>query len=104
MVCQERITGGVDLGTFGTELYLGTEADSVTYLRVGMRRGFTSKRCPKCNGNLFIEESIYPELGRDCHSWYEWCLQCGYQRNLKTTTALAEELKAIQATEETVSV
>jgi hypothetical protein len=107
MVCQERVTGEVDLGISGNELYLGNpgaQIDLVVYLRVGMRRGFTNRRCPKCNGNLFIEESIYPELGADCHRWYEWCLQCGYQHNLQSTTALAEEFEAIQATEETVSV
>ncbi len=69
-----------------------------------MRRGFTSRRCPKCNGNLFIEENIYPELGGDCHSWYEWCLQCGYQHNLQTTTASVEELEAVQTTKETINI
>jgi len=107
MICQELIIGEADLGISGNEPYLGNldaEVDLVVYLGVGMRRGFTNKRCPKCNGNLFIEEGIYPELGADCHRWYEWCLQCGYQHNLQSTTALTEELETVQATEETVSV
>lgn len=69
-----------------------------------MRRGFTKKRCPKCDGNIFIEDGSYAALEGDYHSGYEWCLQCGYQRNLQTSTVLMEESKTVPATEESVSV
>ena len=33
------------------------------------------KSCPRCRGDIVID--------RDQHGWYEQCLQCGYQRDLK---------------------
>ncbi len=33
------------------------------------------KSCPKCNGDVFLE--------KDSSGWYERCLQCGYNRDLK---------------------
>ena len=35
----------------------------------------TEKSCPKCNGDVFVE--------KDISGWYERCLQCGYDRDLK---------------------
>ncbi len=32
------------------------------------------KSCPKCKGDIKVD--------RDHDSWYEWCLQCGYQHDL----------------------
>jgi hypothetical protein len=33
------------------------------------------KRCPRCGGDLFIYD--------DLDGWYEECLQCAYERELK---------------------
>ena len=33
------------------------------------------RSCPRCKGDVIID--------RDHHGWYEQCLQCGYQRDLK---------------------
>ena len=33
------------------------------------------KRCPKCGGNIFLEEDIF--------GCYEHCLQCGYDCDLE---------------------
>ncbi len=33
------------------------------------------KSCPRCRGDVLIE--------RDQYGWYEYCIQCGYQRDLK---------------------
>ena len=33
------------------------------------------KACPRCRGDVFID--------RELDSWYEQCLQCGYQRELR---------------------
>ncbi len=33
------------------------------------------RSCPKCGGDMFIDKDIY--------GWYEKCLQCSYQRDLK---------------------
>lgn len=33
------------------------------------------KICPRCKGDVLIDKDIY--------GWYEQCLQCGYQRDLK---------------------
>jgi hypothetical protein len=35
----------------------------------------TTRRCPKCGGNLYMD--------KDYHGWYEQCLQCAYMRDLK---------------------
>ena len=66
-----------------------------------MRRGFTNRRCPKCNGNVFIDQDslVGSEEGYD--GWYEWCLQCGYTRYLQPATVLLmEEFKVIPAKKE----
>ncbi len=33
------------------------------------------KSCPRCRGDVLIDKDVY--------GWYEQCLQCGYQRDLK---------------------
>ena len=33
------------------------------------------KACPRCGGDVFID--------RESDTWYEQCLQCGYQRQLR---------------------
>lgn len=33
------------------------------------------KRCPKCHGNVYLDE--------DEHGWFEHCLQCGYTCDLQ---------------------
>jgi len=35
------------------------------------------KRCPRCKGDVVID--------RDHNSWYEWCLQCGYQNDFNVS-------------------
>lgn len=32
------------------------------------------KACPRCSGDVLVEH--------DLHGWYEYCIQCGYQRDL----------------------
>ncbi len=34
------------------------------------------KSCPRCKGDVIVD--------RDYHGWYEQCLQCGYQHDLKS--------------------
>ena len=33
------------------------------------------KACPRCEGDVFIDRGL--------DTWYEQCLQCGYQRELR---------------------
>ncbi|MFQ5996982.1 MAG: hypothetical protein ACE5KP_05090 [Dehalococcoidales bacterium] len=33
------------------------------------------KSCPRCKGDVLVD--------RDHHGWYEECLQCGYQRDMR---------------------
>ena len=40
-----------------------------------MVRVFRFKSCPRCKGDILVD--------CDCQGWYEQCLQCGYQRDLK---------------------
>lgn len=40
-----------------------------------MRKSDSSRRCPKCGGNLYLD--------KDYHGWYEQCLQCAYMHDLK---------------------
>lgn len=70
------------------------------YRRLGMRRGFTNKRCPKCNGNVFVDQEHLIDTEGGYRGWYEWCLQCGHTRYLQPTTNLMEEFKVIPATKE----
>jgi len=58
-----------------------------------MRRGFTKKRCPKCNGNVFVDQENHIDSEGGYRGWYEWCLQCGYTQDIKPATALMEKLK-----------
>ena len=65
-----------------------------------MRTGFTTQKCPKCGGNIFV--------GRECYFegnfvvWFEQesCLQCGYTCYLKPGAASMEEFKVIPAAKE----
>ena len=33
------------------------------------------KNCPRCQGDLFMDKNL--------DGWYQRCLQCGYQREMK---------------------
>jgi ribosomal protein S27AE len=47
--------------------------------------GFINKaKCPKCGGNLFLDN--------DHFGWYEECLQCGYTRNLQKVVKVDTEI------------
>lgn len=41
------------------------------------------KNCPRCKGDVFVD--------RDYHGWYEQCLQCGYQRDLKDMAEVQQQ-------------
>jgi ribosomal protein S27AE len=42
------------------------------------------KSCPKCkSGDIVID--------RDHHGWYEYCIQCGYMRDLMDVVELRQE-------------
>ena len=44
------------------------------------------KKCPRCNGDLYIEKDIHEEPS-------ERCLQCGYEKPLNAT----QDLKLFQS-------
>lgn len=49
-----------------------------------LRGGFVSKtRCPKCGGSIILDSDHY--------GWFEECLQCGYNHNLKKMPAVKME-------------
>ncbi len=41
------------------------------------------KSCPKCKGDIFLE--------KDYSGWYERCLQCGYNRDLKCVVEVKKQ-------------
>jgi hypothetical protein len=41
------------------------------------RRMLRLQGCPRCNGDILID--------RDHLGWYEQCIQCGYQHDLKVS-------------------
>ncbi len=41
------------------------------------------KACPRCGGDVFIDKGL--------DSWYEECLQCGYQRELRNLREIGVE-------------
>jgi ribosomal protein S27AE len=52
-----------------------------------MRRGgfVQHTRCPKCGGNVYLEN--------DMDGWYEECLQCGYMTELQVVKPRKELVK-----------
>lgn len=69
-----------------------------------MKRGFTNRHCPKCNGNIFIDQDDYFNPKESYYGWYEWCLQCGFRRNLKPADMLVKELNLTLEKQELVAV
>ena len=65
-----------------------------------MKKGFTSKHCPKCNCNVFIDQDGYVGSEEDCKGWYEWCIQCGYTHYLNPTSVSIEEFEETPTTKE----
>jgi len=49
-----------------------------------MRAGFIQKRCPRCNGNIYLDSDLV--------GWYEKCLQCSYTRYLETIVEAREKV------------
>ena len=41
------------------------------------------KSCPRCGGDIIID--------RDHHGWYEDCMYCGYERDLKILEVASRE-------------
>jgi len=41
------------------------------------------KKCPRCGGDILLD--------RDQYSWYEQCLQCGYERDLESIGEFEEQ-------------
>jgi len=69
-----------------------------------MKRGFTNRHCPKCNGNIFLDQDDYYDPEESYYGWYEWCLQCGFRRNLKPSDMLVKELKLTSVKHELIAV
>jgi hypothetical protein len=40
------------------------------------------KSCPRCNGDIFLE--------KDISGWYQRCLQCGFNKDLKVMVEVKE--------------
>jgi transposase-like protein len=55
-----------------------------------VKRGFTRRRCPKCNGNFFVDRDNDFGTGGE-HGWYEWCLQCSYVCYMEPAAILMEK-------------
>jgi len=61
----------------------------------GFKRGgdaamWRFKACPKCGGDIFVDD--------DMNGWYEQCLQCGYTHDLKSRMEI-NELPPVRARE-----
>jgi len=41
------------------------------------------KSCPRCDGDILID--------RDLYGWFEQCIQCGYNRDLRNTVKLGQQ-------------
>ena len=52
-----------------------------------MREVFTKDRCPRCGGALLLDKDMY--------AWQQWCLQCGYERELCGDTGLPDAADAV---------
>ncbi|MFH0913924.1 MAG: hypothetical protein V1849_01370 [Chloroflexota bacterium] len=47
------------------------------------------KSCPRCGGDLFLDMDAE-------HHWYEECLQCAYQRELRNAAEFNKERAAAE--------
>lgn len=47
-----------------------------------MKYGFTSQKCPKCGGNIYLDSDYW--------GWYEQCLQCSHTSYLETMVEVRE--------------
>jgi predicted nucleic-acid-binding Zn-ribbon protein len=56
-----------------------------------VRRGFSNWRCPRCNGNIFLEGNGIDSIGKQSVDWIAWCLQCGYTLYLKADTDISDK-------------
>ena len=56
---------------------------------------FRLKSCPRCKGDVLID--------RDYDGWYEQCLQCGYQRDLKGVVEVQQQAKTEKGIAKNVS-
>ena len=59
-----------------------------------VKKGYSSVRCPKCNGNIFFDSGNGGITGQQGDST-GWCLQCGYIMYSKKDRILAEELASV---------
>jgi len=41
------------------------------------------RSCPRCDGDIFIDGDLY--------GWFEHCIQCGYDRDLRNTVKLGQQ-------------
>jgi len=41
------------------------------------------KDCPRCDGDIFVD--------RDLYGWFEQCIQCGYNHDLRNTVKLGQQ-------------
>jgi len=41
------------------------------------------KGCPKCKGDILLD--------RDHYGWYEYCIQCGHNRDMESTIQVLEQ-------------
>jgi len=69
-----------------------------------MKRGFTNRHYPKCNGNIFMDQDDYFDPKESYYGWYEWCLQCGFRRNLKPADVFIEKMNPTSVKHELIAV
>ena len=74
------VSVGVALYLSGSSGYLGNSSKANSTGRGGGIGMLKLKECPRCkNGSVALD--------RDSYGWYEYCIQCGYMRDL---TSMAE--------------
>lgn len=59
------------------------EKTAIGVLKGGEGEMWRFKSCPKCKGDIYLE--------KDIDGWYERCLQCGYNRDLKYVVEVREQ-------------
>lgn len=65
-----------------------------------LRRGFTNRRCPKCNGNIYFESDGSGDSKPDTYTG--WCLQCGYVLYPKSNQDLTDNAESYMDGKETL--
>ena len=89
--CQGLVSGGEKIPVATTLDLSGPVANILPLFKDSWMNKRFSKRCPKCNGNIFFEPDDSIGYKGQPRAWQGWCLQCGYMMYLREARPNTEQ-------------